>query len=183
MMRKVKKNQPLDEKEFKYFPMFFESMISFLSYRLNRDNSIKGLKKDVVLFIIPFFRFNFFFKGISIVEKLKKYVELLDLTSRFGSNPLNSKKKEGVEASQMSLSSLNSPILMKSKSFFKHSPKSFKRSGHTYFQEKLDPMEDFTKKFNQMQNNKINSNSKLKNIRDMKREIKQIVQTAKKSDY
>lgn len=119
-------------------------------------------------------------KGISIVEKLKKYVELLDLTSRFGSIPMNNKKKEGVEASQLSLSSLNSPLLMRSKSFFKHSPKSFKRSGHTYFQEKLDPMEDFTKRFNQMQNNKINSNNKLKNIRDMKREIKQIVQTAKK---
>lgn len=43
-------------------------------------------------------------------------------------------------------------------------------------------MEDFTKKFNQMQNNKINNNNKLKNIRDMKREIKQIVQTAKKRD-
>lgn len=49
MMRKVRKNQPLNEQEFKYFPMFFESMISFLSYRLNRDNSIKGLKKDVIL--------------------------------------------------------------------------------------------------------------------------------------
>lgn len=47
-MRNLRKKEGILLEDFKYFPMFFESMISFLSYKLNRDNSLDALKVNVI---------------------------------------------------------------------------------------------------------------------------------------
>lgn len=49
-MRKLRRNRleaKFTEQEFKYLPMFFESMISYLSYKLNRDETLNSLQKQV----------------------------------------------------------------------------------------------------------------------------------------
>jgi len=46
-LRRKRVDNKLTEQEFKYLPMFFESMISFLSYKLNRDETLQGIQKQV----------------------------------------------------------------------------------------------------------------------------------------
>ena len=49
-MRKLRKKRlenKISEQDFKYLPMFFESMISFLSYKVNRDETLEGIKQEV----------------------------------------------------------------------------------------------------------------------------------------
>ena len=44
-LRKKRLDNKIPEQDFKYLPMFFESMISFLSYKVNRDETLEGIKE------------------------------------------------------------------------------------------------------------------------------------------
>ena len=44
-LRKKRLDNKISEQDFKYLPMFFESMISFLSYKVNRDETLEGIKE------------------------------------------------------------------------------------------------------------------------------------------
>lgn len=68
-MRKLRRNRleaKFTDQEFKYLPMFFESMISYLSYKLNRDETLQSLQNEVgILPIFLIFMSDFLFLGYS----------------------------------------------------------------------------------------------------------------------
>lgn len=89
--------------------------------------------------------------------------------------------------SQLSVSSMNSPKIYKGKSINNksaHSPSSVKHKPENIIinANKLNkPTENFSHYFNSLQNEKIVMNDRMKNIKEMKREIKVIVKNARKS--
>lgn len=54
-LRKKRLDNKISEQDFKYLPMFFESMISFLSYKVNRDETLEGIKEVRRFLILPQF--------------------------------------------------------------------------------------------------------------------------------
>lgn len=191
-MRKLRRNigdDKLTEEEFKYLPMFFESMISYLSYKLNRDETLQSLNKD----------------ELPISDKLKKYLELLDLTARFGSNSaLKRNDKDDLNLTHLSMSSTNTPKVnpklpsmnlinnkMPSINKLPLNPKKTQSSKTTFNRDKdkellknktEEPIKNFSTYFNKLQNQDQVPERPVE-LKEFKKELKMIIKDAKMSIY